>query len=314
MDTSPRYSFVIPVYNERDVLPLLFERLDALAGSLDGTVEFLMVDDGSNDGSRPMLQIKAQGDPRYRVIGLSRNFGHQVAITAGIDQSRGEAVIIMDADLQDPPEVALDLIKKWREGFAVVAAKRESRAGEHGLKRATARLFYRVLASLTPVTIEQDVGDFRLMDRKVVEAFKLMREQDRFVRGMVSWLGFEQTTVPYARAERAAGSTKYPLSKMLRLAANGIIGFSDIPLRVALWFGALVSVLAIVFGIYVVAGWIWNDSLVQGWASTVVILSFLGGVNLMMIGVAGLYIGRIYEQVKNRPLYLLDETDDDPTR
>ncbi|MEM7742134.1 MAG: glycosyltransferase family 2 protein [Pseudomonadota bacterium] len=314
MDTSPRYSFVLPVYNERDVLPLLFERLDALSGSLDGTVEFLMVDDGSNDGSRPMLQIKAQGDPRYRVVGLSRNFGHQVAITAGIDQSRGEAVIIMDADLQDPPEVALDLIRKWREGFAVVAAKRDSRAGEHGLKLATARLFYRVLASLTPVRIEHDVGDFRLMDRKVVEAFKRMREQDRFVRGMVSWLGFEQTTVPYSRAERAAGSTKYPLSKMLRLATNGIIGFSDIPLRVALWFGALVSVLAIVFGIYVVAGWIWSDSLVQGWASTVVILSFLGGVNLMMIGVAGLYIGRIYEQVKNRPLYLLDETDEDATR
>lgn len=312
MTQAVRYSFVIPVFNEREVLPLLFDRLDAMQQKLDGPAEFVMIDDGSKDGSLQILQVKAKADPSYRVLKLSRNFGHQVAITAGIDQAKGDAVIVIDADLQDPPEVSFQLIEKWKEGFAVVAAKRESRAGESAFKLATAKMFYRILAKLTPVQIEHDVGDFRLMDRKVVDAFKSMRERDRFVRGMISWLGYEQTTVSYSRAERAAGTTKYPLSKMIRLATNGIIGFSDIPLRAALWFGATVSLLAILYGLYVTAGWFFNDDLVQGWASTIVILSLLGGVNLMMIGIAGLYIGRIYEQVKNRPLYLLDDADAAP--
>lgn len=310
MTDTVRYSFVIPVFNERDVLPLLFDRLDSLKQKLDGPTEFIFIDDGSKDGSLQIIQVKAKSDPIYTVLKLSRNFGHQVAITAGIDQAKGDAVIVIDADLQDPPEVSLQLIEKWKEGFAVVAAKRKSRAGESAFKVATAKIFYRFLSKLTPVQIEQDVGDFRLMDRRVVESFKSMRERDRFVRGMISWLGYTQTTVSYSREERAAGTTKYPLSKMLRLATNGIIGFSDIPLRAALWFGAAVSAMAIFYGLYVTAGWFFNDNLVEGWASTIVILSLLGGVNLMMIGVAGLYIGRIYEQVKNRPLYLLDDTED----
>lgn len=301
-----RYSFVIPVFNERPVLPDLFKRLDAMVQRLDGPAEVLMIDDGSRDGSVDVLRVKCAADDGYRLIRLSRNFGHQIAITAGIDQARGQAVIVMDADLQDPPEVALDLIEKWREGFEVVSAKRVARDGETAFKRWTAHLFYRVLDRLTPVKIEKDVGDFRLMDRKFVDAFCQMRERDRFVRGMVSWVGFRQTTVDFHRDKRIAGETKYPLSRMMRLAADGIIGFSDIPLRMALWVGALVSLGAMAFGLYVFAGWLFNETLVQGWASTVIILTFLGGVNLMMIGIAGLYVGRIYEQVKNRPLYIID--------
>ena len=310
---APRYSFVIPVYNEREVLPQLFPRLDALLERLDGPAEVLLVDDGSRDGSVDVVRVKCDADRRYRLIRLSRNFGHQIAITAGIDQAVGSAVIVMDADLQDPPEVALELIDKWREGYEVVSAKRAVRDGESRFKLWTAHLFYRVLDRLTPVRIEKDVGDFRLMDRKFVAAFSQMRERDRFVRGMVSWVGFRQTTVTFHREKRVAGKTKYPLSKMLRLAADGIIGFSDIPLRIALWFGTLVSVLAMAFGIYVFAGWLFNAALVPGWASTVIILTFLGGVNLMMIGIAGLYVGRIYEQVKNRPLYIIDPDDEPDT-
>lgn len=309
----PRFSFVIPVFNEREVLPQFFERLDALLGRLDGAAEVVLVDDGSKDGSIDVLRVKCGADPRYRLLRLSRNFGHQIAITAGIDHATGEAVIVMDADLQDPPEVALALIEKWEEGYEVVSAKRSTREGETAFKRWTAHLFYRFLDAMTPVEIEKDVGDFRLMDRKFVDAFRQMRERDRFVRGMVSWVGFRQTTVSFDRDPRAAGRTKYPLSKMLRLAANGIIGFSDIPLRIALWFGALISVLAFAFGIYVFAGWVFNAALVPGWASTVIILTFLGGINLMMIGIAGLYVGRIYEQVKNRPLYIIDRDGDADT-
>ena len=303
------YSLVVPVYNEAEVLPLLFERLDVLLDQMDEPAEVVLVNDGSRDPSLMLLQRKARQDPRFRVVNLSRNFGHQIAITAGIDTARGRAVIVMDADLQDPPELVHQMIGQWKAGFAVVSAKREKREGESLFKRWTAHLFYRLLSRMTSVDIERDVGDFKLLDRKVVEAFRGMREQDRFVRGMISWLGFKQTSVNFVRAERAAGRTKYPIFKMMRLAANGIVGFSDIPLRVALWFGALVSIMAIFYGLWVIAGWFFDSRLVQGWTSTVVILSFLGGVNLMMFGVVGLYVGRIYEQVKNRPLYIVDTAD-----
>jgi glycosyltransferase involved in cell wall biosynthesis len=303
------YSLVVPVYNEVEVLPLLFERLDVLLDQMDEPAEVVLVNDGSRDHSLMLLQRKAREDARYRVVNLSRNFGHQIAITAGIDAARGRAVIVMDADLQDPPEVVHQMIAQWKAGFAVVSAKREKREGESLFKRWSAHLFYRLLRWMTSVDIEQDVGDFKLLDRKVVEAFRSMREQDRFVRGMISWLGFKQTSVSFVRAERAAGSTKYPLLKMMRLAANGIVGFSDIPLRIALWLGALVSAMAIFYGLWVTMGWFFNSRVVQGWTSTVVILSFLGGANLMMFGVVGLYVGRIYEQVKNRPLYVVDAAD-----
>jgi polyisoprenyl-phosphate glycosyltransferase len=301
-----RYSLVLPIYNEAEVLPLLFNRLDALLADMDGDAEIVMVNDGSRDSSLIKMREKAQMDERYQIYNLSRNFGHQIAITAGMDVAQGDAVIVMDADLQDPPEVILQMIAKWKEGYSVVSAKRVARDGESMFKRATAAIFYRVLQRMSPVEFEMDVGDFRLLDRSVIEAFKTMREQDRFVRGMISWLGFEQTTIEFVRAERAAGETKYPLLKMLKLAADGILGFSDVPLRAALWVGTLVSMLAVFYGLFVISGWFYNGEAVAGWTSTVVTLAFLGGINLLMTGVVGLYVGRVHNQVKNRPLYVLD--------
>jgi glycosyltransferase involved in cell wall biosynthesis len=301
-----RYSLVIPVFNEEAVLPLLLRRVDHLLDSLDDTAEAIFVDDGSRDCSPIILEAKAKDDPRYRFIGLSRNFGHQIAITAGMDAACGDAVIVMDADLQDPPEVVLDLVAKWKEGFQIVYAQRVSREGESAFKRWTADAFYRLLSRVANVEIPRNVGDFRLVDRRALDAFKSMRERDRFVRGMFGWMGFRQTAVPFHRQERAAGSTKYPLWKMMRLASDGIVGFSDAPLRAALWVGVTVSLAALAYGLYVVGLWFHQRHLVEGWASTVVIVSFLCGINMLMTGIVGLYIGRIHAEVKNRPLYLVD--------
>ena len=238
-------------------------------------------------------------------MALSRNFGHQIAITAGIEAASGDAVIIMDADLQDPPEVVLDLIAKWKEGFEIVYARRLSRTGESHLKRWTASFFYRCLSLATAVDIPRNVGDFRLVDRAALDAFRAMPEHDRFVRGMFAWIGFRQTAVDYHRDARAAGSTKYPWRKMLRLAVDGVVGFSDVPLRLALWTGSIVSVGALLFGTYVLVLAVVDKSLVSGWASTIVVLSLLSGVNLLMTGIVGLYVGRIHAEVKNRPLYIV---------
>jgi dolichol-phosphate mannosyltransferase len=301
-----RYSLVIPVLNEEAVLPALIARIDALMASLDGPAEAVFVDDGSSDRTAAMLEQLALADRRFRLIELSRNFGHQAAITAGMDAAIGEAVIIMDADLQDPPEVALDLIAKWREGFQIVHAQRIARDGESAFKRWTARLYYAGLRRLASVDIPPDVGDFRLVDRRALDAFLAMPERDRYVRGMFGWLGFRQATVPFARRPRAAGRSKYPLPKMLRLAANGIVGFSDAPLRLVLWLGAAVSVLAFLVGVYAlieaVSG---NGRLVRGWASTVIVVSFLSGINMLVTGVIGIYVGRIHAEVKGRPLYVV---------
>ena len=227
-DSQPiSYSIVIPVFNEEAVLPVLLRRLDQLLARLDEPAEAIFVDDGSKDSSPLVLQDLARRDPRFRYIGLSRNFGHQVAITAGMDAAQGNAIIVMDADLQDPPEIVEQLIAKWKEGYDVVHARRLSRAGESPFKRATAHVFYRLLGSISSVGIRADVGDFRLIDRKVLDALRQMPEQDRFVRGMVAWLGFRQTEVTFHRLERAAGETKYPLFKMVRLALNAALGFSD---------------------------------------------------------------------------------------
>lgn len=301
-----RYSLVIPVFNEEAVLPLLLRRVDQLLDALDGPAEAIFVDDGSRDCSPIVLEAKAKDDPRYRFIGLSRNFGHQIAITAGMDAATGDAVIVMDADLQDPPEVVLDLVAKWKEGFQIVYAQRISREGESAFKRWTADAFYRLLSRVANVDIPRNVGDFRLVDRRALDAFKSMRERDRFVRGMFGWMGFRQTAVPFHRQERAAGTTKYPLWKMMRLASDGIVGFSDAPLRAALWVGMAVSLAALAYGLYVVGLWFHQSHLVAGWASTVVIVSFLCGINMLMTGIVGLYIGRIHAEVKNRPLYLVD--------
>lgn len=307
-NTRPRYSIVVPVFNEQAVLPVLLKRLDTLMAGLDGVAETIFVDDGSSDTSSIILRAKAKDDPRYRFIGLSRNFGHQIAITAGMDVAQGDAVIVMDADLQDPPEVVGQMIEKWKEGYEVVYGRRLSREGESAFKQWTASLFYKFLGRLSSVEIPRDAGDFRLIDRKVLEAFRAMPEQDRFVRGMFAWLGFRQTEVAFHRLPRLAGETKYPLFKMLRLAANGVVGFSDAPLRLAIWGGFAVSAFAGLYAMYVGAHWLFGDkSLVAGWASTIIIVSFLSGINMIMTGIMGLYVGRIYAEVKRRPLYVVRE-------
>ena len=302
---TPLYSLVIPIFNEEAVLPVLFHRLDALLARLDGPAEVIIVDDGSRDSGSIVAAARARADSRYRYIALSRNFGHQIAITAGMDVARGEAVVIMDADLQDPPEVVLDLVAKWREGFEIVYARRLSREGESWFKRATARLFYRALRFLTSVDIPENVGDFRLVDRKAVDAFRAMPERDRFVRGMFGWMGFRQTAVTFHRPARLAGSTAYGWSKMVRLAFDGIVSFSDAPLRLALWLGCVVSLGSLGYGAWVVWLSLNHADFVAGWASTVVLLSLLSGVNLLMTGIVGLYVGRIHAEVKNRPLYVV---------
>lgn len=299
-----RYSFVVPVFNEEAVLPILLRRLDALVSELDGPAEVIFVDDGSSDCSSIVLSAKAKSDPRYRYIGLSRNFGHQVAITAGMDAAAGAAVIIMDADLQDPPEVVGDMIAQWKQGYDVVYGKRLSRHGESGFKQWTARTFYKLLGRLSSINIPQDVGDFRLIDRKVLEAFRTMPEQDRFVRGMIAWLGFRQTEVGFHRLARVAGETKYPMWKMMRLAVTGVVGFSDAPLQLAIWAGAAVSALAGLYGLYVIVLALTHSNLVTGWSSTIVIISFLCGMNMLLTGIVGLYVGRIHAEVKRRPLYI----------
>jgi dolichol-phosphate mannosyltransferase len=301
-----QYSIIVPVFNEEAVIPVLLHQLDALIGRLDGAAEIIIVDDGSTDSSSIVLRERAKSDSRYRYIGLTRNFGHQIAITAGLDAARGDAVIVMDADLQDPPEVVERMIARWKDGFDVVYARRVSRDSENAFKRLTSSLFYRVLRRMSSVDIPQDVGDFRLVDRRVLDMFRAMPEQDRFVRGMFAWLGFRQASVDFHRPARAAGTTKYPLWKMARLAVNGLIGFSDAPLRAAIWLGLAVSAFAMVFGLYAIARYL-ESAVIPGWTSTIVIVSFFSGINLMVSGVIGLYIGRIHAEVKRRPLYVVDQ-------
>jgi dolichol-phosphate mannosyltransferase len=302
----PVYSLVLPIFNEEAVIPVLLRRLDELLGNLDAPAEIIFVDDGSRDAGPIVLETKARTDKRYRYLRLSRNFGHQVAISTGLAHAAGQATIVMDADLQDPPEVVLDMIAKWKEGFEIVYAERLSREGESRFKRRTADLFYRLVNRLSDVDIPRNVGDFRLVDRKALDAFLAMPERDRFVRGMFAWIGFRQAVVRFHRPPRTAGETKYSLAKMARLAVNGVVSFSDAPLRLALWAGVAVSSIAILYGLFVVAMWAMNAPLARGWSSIVVIVSFLGGANMLMTGLLGLYVGRIYSEVKRRPLYVLD--------
>jgi dolichol-phosphate mannosyltransferase len=304
--TRPVISFVIPIFNEEAALPLLMHRMDRLIDEIGEPCEVILVDDGSTDTCGIFARARAKDDSRYRYIGLSRNFGHQIAITAGMDAAAGDAVVIMDADLQDPPEVVLELISKWREGHEIVYAQRLSREGETRFKLLTAKLFYKALKRLSGVDIPENVGDFRLVDRRALDSFRSMPERDRFVRGMFAWMGYRQVAVPYHREARVAGSTKYGLRKMLRLAFDGMVGFSDVPLKFALWIGTLVSFGALLYGAYAAVLVLLGAShLVTGWASMITVLSFIGGVNLIMTGVVGLYVGRIHNEVKQRPLYLV---------
>jgi dolichol-phosphate mannosyltransferase len=303
-----RYSLVVPVFNEQPILPALLARLDDLLQKLDGRAEVLFVDDGSTDQSASMIAAKAERDPRYRLVSLSRNFGHQIAITAGMDLARGQAVVVLDGDLQDPPELVLAMIEKWKAGFEIVYAERTARPGETRLKRWTAGLFYRLLRRLASVDIPANVGDFRLVDRKPLEVFRRMGERDPFVRGMFAWMGFRRAAVPYERPARTAGETKYPFRRMLALALHGVVGFSDVPLRMALWVGFAVSSIAGLLSLYVVLLVLYDHTLVPGWASTMVVVSFLSGINLFMTGIVGLYVGRIHTEVKKRPLYVVART------
>lgn len=302
---EPFLSIVVPVFNEEAILPELHRRLTAVGATLEHDYEIVLVNDGSRDGSLAQMEALSHQDPRVRVIDLSRNFGHQIAITAGTDFAGGQAVVVIDADLQDPPEVILQLVEKWREGFEVVYAVRAKRRGETWFKLATASVFYKLIRSITSVDIPADTGDFRLMDRKVVEALRQIRERHRFVRGLVSWVGFRQTGVSYVREERYAGVTKYPLRKMLKFAFDGITSFSFMPLQIATYVGFAVSGLSFL-GIC----WVFFESMiahqtVQGWSSLMVAVLFLGGIQLLTIGLIGEYVGRIHDEIKQRPLYLI---------
>ncbi len=305
------YSIIAPIYNEIDNLPELYRRVKEVMDSSGESWELILVDDGSTDGSTDKIRELAQKDKTVRPVIFARNFGHQVAITAGWDYARGDAVIIIDADLQDPPETILELAKKWKEGYEVVYAVRGEREGESWFKKFTAAMFYRIIYSITDVKIPVDTGDFRLMDRKVVNVLKQMNERHRFPRGMSAWVGFKQIGVTYKRAARVAGVTKYPFSKMLKLALNAITGFSYFPLQVATYFGffsAGVSILAIPVVIYMR---IMGSGAFFGQATTLIAVLFLGGVQLISLGILGEYVGRLYDEAKGRPLYIVRDAPED---
>jgi dolichol-phosphate mannosyltransferase len=274
---------------------------------LDGPAEIVLVDDGSRDAGYQMMVAASEEDARIKVLQLSRNFGHQVAITAGMDFASGRAVVVMDADLQDPPEVILEMAARWQEGYEVVYAVRERREGETFLKKATARLYYALLRRLADVDQHVDVGDFRLVDRKALDAFLQLRERNRYVRGMFTWVGFRQIEVPYTRAPRQAGRSKYPLRKMIRLAADGIVGFSSAPLRLGIAVGMFMAIAAVGYGVVAIALKLAGLPYVPGYASLLVTITFLSGIQLIVIGIVGLYLARVYDEVRGRPLYFIRE-------
>ncbi|NNF37588.1 MAG: glycosyltransferase family 2 protein [Gemmatimonadetes bacterium] len=300
-------SVVVPVFNEEANIQPLYERMDQVARRLAPLdLELLFVDDGSTDDSVPRMSALAEKDPRVRVIKLARNFGHQLAITAGLDHAQGDCVIVIDADLQDPPEVIPRMVERWQDGFDVVYGVRERRDGEGAMKRWTAKVFYRLLRRMTKVEIPVDVGDFRLLSRRAAAELRGMREQDRFVRGLVSWIGLRQTGVEYVREARHAGETKYPYRRMLKFALDGITSFSIVPLRLATWLGYAASGFAFVYLLSVFVQK-WMGATVEGWATIMVAMLFLGGIQLICLGIMGEYIGRIFTEIKGRPLYVVDE-------
>jgi polyisoprenyl-phosphate glycosyltransferase len=310
--SAPTYSLVVPAHNEEGVIRELVAHLVEVMDALDDDAEAILVDDGSRDRTYEVMLDATSGDTRFRLVRLSRNFGHQIALTAGVDLAGGDAVIVMDADLQDPPEVILDLAARWREGYDIVYAIRDMREGETRFKRATANMFYRAFNRISEVKIPVNVGDFRLVDRRALDVFSQMRESNRFVRGMFSWVGLRQTGVLYRRRERFAGETKYPLRKMLRFAATGVISFSAAPLRAALNLGFIVSILSFVILVWSLIVKLSGLYEVPGWTSIVVVVSFIGGIQLIVLGVIGEYIGDIHAEVKRRPLYVISEVENLP--
>jgi len=301
-------SIIVPCFNEEPVVREAHRSLLAtLETNHEGSFELVYVDDGSRDGTLKILSELQQADHRVRVIALSRNFGHQIAVTAGLEHAAGDAVVVIDADLQDPPDVILEMLDRWRQGVDVAYGVRSEREGETAFKLWTAKAFYRFINRLSDVAIPLDTGDFRLMDREVVNALLAMPERDRFVRGMVAWVGFRQEPVHYRRAARLAGETKYPLKKMLRFATDGILSFSLVPLRLAVYMGFLAAGLALLGIFYALALRLFTDVWVTGWTLLFIGMLFLGGVQLLFLGVMGEYLGRIYGEVKRRPLYLVKE-------
>jgi polyisoprenyl-phosphate glycosyltransferase len=303
----PTISFVIPVKDEEEVLPELYRRLDAVSGDIQGEVEFILVDDGSTDRSREVMSELRGRDERVKLLILARNFGHQLAISAGLDFACGDAVVIIDGDLQDPPEVVLEMIPLWREGYEVVHAVRRRRVGESRMKLWTAHRFYHLMHRLSDVNVEFpiDAGDFRLVDRRVADIVRSMREPDRYLRGMFAWVGFRQTSVSYDRHERFAGKTKITWGRMISFAIDGLLGFSVAPLRFIIGLGFVISALSMAAGVVAIILKLTGSLPVHGWASLTVLVTFLAGIQLIVLGTVGHYVARAYEQGKNRPLYLV---------
>jgi glycosyltransferase involved in cell wall biosynthesis len=306
-DSLPVLSVVVPCFNEEAGLRETNSRLVAVLEGISPNFEIVYVDDGSTDSTPDLLREMQLQEWRIRAIRFSRNFGHQMAITAGLEHSRGDAVVIIDADLQDPPEVIREFFQTWLDGNDVAYGVRLEREGETAFKRGTAKLFYRFINRLSDTAIPLDTGDFRLMDRRVVDALLAMPERDRFVRGMVSWLGFSQVAVPYRRAPRFAGDTKFSLFKMMRFATDGIVSFSILPLRLATWIGFAASGIALIEIVIALFDRFFTNGLVRGWTSTVIAVWFVGGVQLICMGIIGEYVGRIYGESKRRPLYVVRE-------
>ncbi len=304
-------SIVAPVYNEEATLPLFYRRLKQVLAETGLRYEIIFVDDGSSDGSAAIIRRLAQEEPGVRFLLLSRNFGHQPAVMAGLDHCRGACAVIIDSDLQDPPEVIPELYRRYRQGFEVVNTRRVRRRGENLFKRATARLFYTLLAKITDFDIPLDAGDFKLIDRTIIDHLRRMPERHKYLRGQIAWLGFRQTTLAYERQPRHAGSSGYPLRKMIRLAWDGITAFSDFPLKVATWSGFAVSLLAFAIILYALYSKFILHETITGWTSLIVSSMFIGGIQLMGIGIIGEYIGRINSDVRQRPVYIVGESGPD---
>ena len=307
MSETIKFSIIAPIFNELENLPVLYDRICSVMNKTGGSWELILVDDGSVDGSTDIIRDLAKKDDRVVPVIFARNFGHQIAVTAGLDYSRGEAVVIIDSDLQDPPELILELIEKWNQGYEVVYAVRADREGETWFKTFTASIFYRLIYRITDVKIPMDTGDFRLMDRKVVNVMNSMREHHRFLRGMSAWVGFKQIGVEYKRAARLSGTTKYPFKKMLKLALTAITGFSYVPLQLATYLGFISAAISIIAIPIVIVLRISGSNSFFGQATTLIAVLFFGGVQLISLGILGEYIGRIYDEVKGRPLYITSE-------
>jgi len=300
------YSIIIPIYNESEIVPELYRRLKLAADSLDAPVEFIFVDDASSDESFSSLDALHGSDPRIKVLRLSRNFGHQVAITAGLDHAQGDAVIMMDGDLQDPPELLPDLIARWKEGFQVVYTVKRSRK-ENFLMRLAFSAFYRTMHAFSPIAIPLEAGNFSLIDRRVVEVFRKMPERNRYISGMRAWAGFKQTGIEFDRGARFAGRPKMTLRRLVNLALDGVISFSNAPLRLSIYIGVGTAGLSFIITAYVLYAKLFTNTAILGWASTIAAVTFIGGMILLTLGVIGEYIGRIYDEVKQRPIYIVKD-------